>query len=182
MASLQERIIGAMRLDSNTFEEVERDETAMGQAMLVVIAAGIAAAIGAIGRGGLRFMFVLLFAAIAGWFIWAFLTFIIGTKLMPEKQTQADFGQMLRVLGFSAAPGLLNILGFIPFFGWIIGLVAGLWQLAAMVVAVRQGLDFSSTGRAIVVCIIGWFVYMIFSVMMATMFGGIAMMGRGFGV
>jgi hypothetical protein len=87
---------------------------------------------------------------------------------------------MLRVLGFSAAPGLLNVLGFIPVFGWIVGFIAAVWQLAAMVVAVRQGLDYTSTGRAVLVCIIGWFVYMIFSVMMATMFGGMAAMGRGF--
>jgi hypothetical protein len=39
--------------------------------------------------------------------------------------------------------------------------VSGLWSLAAMVVAVRQALDYDSTGRAIAVCVVGWLVQML---------------------
>jgi hypothetical protein len=40
----------------------------------------------------------------------------------------------------------------------LVAIVASLWMLAAMVVAVRQALDYESTGRAITVCAIGFVV------------------------
>lgn len=179
MATLQQRIVGALQLDVNTFEEVERDEAATGQAALVVVGVAIAAGIGALG-GGVRFLIAALLGSLVGWVIWAFLTFIIGTKVLPEKDTHADLGQMLRVIGFAAAPGLFSILGIIPFFGWIVRFVVWIWQLAAMVIAVRQGLDYTSTGRAVLVCVIGWAVYMLVFMAFGALFGGAMMMGRGY--
>jgi hypothetical protein len=176
VATLQERVIGALRLETKTFEEVESDQTATGQAALVVVAAAVAAAIGAAG-GGFGAIMVTLVAALVGWVIWALLTFFIGTKLLPEAGTHADLGQMLRVLGFAAAPGLFGILGFIPFLGWIVRFAVWIWQLMAMVIAVRQALDYTSTGRAVLVCVIGWAVYMIVTVVVMGMFAGAAMMG-----
>ena len=78
--------------------------------------------------------------------------FLVGTRLLPGPKTEADFGQLLRTLGFSATPGVFQIFGIVPVVGWLIALAASLWQLAAMVVAVRQALDYESTGRAIAVC------------------------------
>lgn len=180
MATFQERIIGALRLDTNTFEEVERDESAVGQAALVVVAAAVSAGIAMI-RAGVGVMVVMVVASLVGWVLWALLTFVIGTKLLPEKDTQADLGQMLRVLGFAAAPGLFAILAIIPFFGWLVRVVVWIWQLMAMVIAVRQGLDYTSTGRAVLVCVIGWAVYMIVMIVFSAMFGGAMMMGGGLG-
>lgn len=181
MASLTDRMLGAARLDVKTYEEVEADESATGQAMLVVILAAIAAGIGAWSLGP-RMVLVTLVSAIVGWFVWAFLTYIIGTKLMPEPQTKADFGQLLRTIGFSASPGVLNVLRIIPFLGILISFVVAIWQLIAMAVAVRQALDYSSTGKAIVVCLIGWVVYMCVLFFFALIFGGamgFAGMGSG---
>ena len=108
---------------------------------------------------------------IVGWFLWAVVTWLVGTKLLPEPGTSADLGQMLRTIGFSAAPGLLNVLGIIPLVGLVVWLVAAIWQLVAMVVAVRQALDYTSTGRAVLVCFIGWVFYMIVSVGLAMVMG-----------
>jgi hypothetical protein len=169
MASLTERMIGAAKLEVATYEEVEQDPNAMGQAMLVVVASSVAAGIGsirAVGMGGLIFTTI---AAIVGWFVWAALTYWIGTKLLPEPQTHADFGQLLRTIGFSAAPGVLRILGIIPILGWLVSVLAGLWMLVAMVIAVRQALDYKSTGRAIGVCLIGFVVYVVISTLLVMM-------------
>ncbi len=95
-----------------------------------------------------------------GWFAWAFLIYVIGTKLLPEPQTHADVGQLLRTTGFSAAPGLLRVLGIIPLLGPVIMLIIAIWMLVAMIIAVRQALDYTSTWRAIGVSVIGWIVYM----------------------
>ncbi|MEA3487318.1 MAG: YIP1 family protein, partial [Thermodesulfobacteriota bacterium] len=156
MNSFQDRIIRAAKLDVNLYEEVEADKGAMRQAMAVVVLSSLAAGIGAIGTGGLGGIVVGTIGALAGWYIWAYLTYFIGTKLLPEPQTQSDPGELLRTIGFSSSPGLIRILGIIPGLGGVIFLVASLWMLVAMVIAVRQALDYTSTLRAVGVCIIGW--------------------------
>ena len=85
--------------------------------------------------------------ALVGWYIWAFLTFIIGTRLLPEPQTEADIGQLLRTTGFSAAPGVIRAFGLVPGLGAPAMLIGSFWMLVAMVIAVRQALDYRGTGR-----------------------------------
>jgi len=174
MASFQDRIIRAMKLDVSLYEEVEADPGAMGQAMGVVVLSSIAAGIGHIGRGGLGGIVWGMVAALLGWFVWAYITYFIGTKLLPEPQTQADHGQLLRTIGFSSAPGLIRVVGFIPILGRLINLVAAIWMLVAMVIAVRQALDYTSTGRAIGVCLIGFIIYVVGMVIVSAIFGGLA--------
>ena len=170
MASMVDRMMGAARLDAQTFEEIEADESAIGQAMGVVMLAAVAAGIGGL-RSGTTALFAALFAAVVGWAIWAAIVFVVGTKILPEPQTKADFPEVLRTIGFAATPGLLNVFGIIPFLGMIVGLVAALWQLAAMVVAVRQVLDYQTTGKAVIVCLLGWVAYIVVAVMLAAVFG-----------
>ncbi len=157
MASFTDRMLGAAKLDVDTYEEVEHDQTATGQAMGVVIISSLAAGIGSVG-GGTSGLIAGTIGALVGWFIWAALTFLIGTKVLPEPQTKADLGELLRTIGFSASPGVLRIFGMIPLLGGLIALAASVWMLVAMVVAVRQALDYTSTGRAVGVCVMGWVV------------------------
>ncbi len=178
MASLVERMIGAAMLNVNTYEEVEADATATPQAMAVVAISSVAAGIGGIGLGGISGLIWGTVMALIGWAIWAGLTFVIGTKLLPEPQTKSDVGELLRTLGFAQSPGILRILGIIPLVGWLISIVASLWMLVAAVIAVRQALDYQSTGRAVGVCLIGFVVYMVISFMLAAVLGvGGAMTG-----
>ena len=177
MASFLDRAVGAARLDARTYEEVEADPTAMGQAMAVVGAAALAAGVGSFGSGAVTAV-GLVVAGFLGWLLWAAVTWLIGTKVLPEPGTSADLGQLLRTIGFSAAPGLLNVLGIIPVVGLVVTFVAAVWQLAAMVVAVRQALDYRSTGRAVLVCFIGWIVYLAISIGFTLIRGlGSAMLG-----
>jgi hypothetical protein len=180
VASLTERMLGAARLDVRTYEEVEADESATGQAMLVVILVAIAAGIGAWSFGP-RAVLVTLISTLVAWFVWAFLTYIIGTKLLPEPQTKANFGQLLRTIGFSASPGVLYVLGIIPFLGILITVAVWIWQLIAMVIGVRQALDYSSTGKAVVVCLIGFVAFVCVRFFFALLFLGGAMGLAGMG-
>ncbi len=170
MATFTERMIGAARLDVRTYEEVEADPGATGQAMAVVILSSIAAGIGA-GRGGFTSLMIVMVASLIGWFLWALLTFFIGTRILPEPETRSNIGELLRTIGFSSSPGILRLLGFIPFAGWLITLVVFFWMLATMVVAVRQALDYKSTGRALAVCLIGWLIYIIVMAVLASVLG-----------
>jgi len=158
MASITDRMIRAAKLDVNLYEEVEADKGALGQAMGVVILSSVAAGIGTIGTTGIKGLVLGTIVALVGWFIWAFMTYFIGTKLLPEPQTKADYGELLRTIGFSSSPGVLRVLGIIPMLGNILNFIIGIWMLAAMVIAVRQALDFKSTWRAVGVCLIGWLV------------------------
>jgi len=177
-SSFGERLIGAAKLDVNIYEEVEADTSALGQAMAVVVMASIAAGIGSLRDGGVMGLLMTTIAALVGWFVWAGLTYIIGTKILPEPQTEADMGEMLRTIGFASSPGLLRVLGILPVLGALVGLLTSIWMLVAFVIAVRQALDYKSTGRAIAVCLIGFVAYMVIVIgMMAVMGAGSAIMG-----
>jgi len=158
MSNFNERIIRAAKLDVSLYEEVEADTTALGQAMGVVILSSIAAGLGTITIGGPRVIIVVVFStilALIGWYIWASITYFIGTKILPEAQTRADHGQLLRTIGFSSSPGVIRVLGLIPGLTGLVFLVSSIWMFIAMIIAVRQALDFDSTWRASGVVLIG---------------------------
>ena len=174
MAGLQNRILRAAKLDVHLYEEVEADKSAMSQAMGVVVLSSVAAGIGSIGMGatGPGSILMGIIAALGSWYIWAYLTYFIGTKLLPEKQTQADYGELLRTIGFSSSPGLIRVLGAIPGLGELVFMAASIWMLVAMVIAVRQALDYNSTWRAAGVCAIGWVIQTIIVMVLFSFFGG----------
>jgi hypothetical protein len=172
MASFTDRMIRAAKLDVNLYEEVEADKSAMGQAMAVVVLSSVAAGVGTIGTIGLMGLVLGTIAALLGWFIWAFLTYFIGTKLLPEPQTKADYGELLRTIGFSSSPGVLRVLAIIPAIGGIVNFLIGIWMLVAMVIAVRQALDYKSTWRAAGVCLIGWIIQIAILALLSVLFGG----------
>jgi|SRR5689334_11585567 len=160
MADLIDRAVRAAKLDASVYEEVEADKSAIGQAMTVVVVSSVAAGIGSANHG-IAGLILGAVAALLGWYIWAFITHFIGTKLLPESQTSADVGELLRTTGFSSSPGVLRVLGIIPGFTVIVFFVVSIWMLVAMVIAVRQALDYTSTGRAVGVCAIGWLFQML---------------------
>jgi hypothetical protein len=158
MPSIQDRMLRAAKLDAQLYEEVEADQGAMGQATAVVLLSSLAAGIGNFSNGGVPGILVGAVAALVSWYIWAYLTYFIGTRWLAEPQTQADLGELLRTIGFSSAPGVIRVLGVIPGLNALVFAAASIWMLVAMVIAVRQALDYQSTGRAIGVCAIGWVV------------------------
>ncbi len=172
MSIFFDRMIRAARLDVNLYEEVEADRGALKQALGVVVLSGVAAGVGSIGSAGIAGIFTGTIAALIGWFIWAYITYIVGTKLLPQPQTKADYGELLRTIGFASSPGLLRVFGFIPFLAGFIFIAASIWMLIAMVIAVRQALDYTSTLRAVGVCIVGWIIQMVTLMLFFSIFGG----------
>jgi len=158
MSTLANRVLGSVWLNANSYEEVEADTHANRQAVGIVILSSVAAAVGT-RTTSVGSIASLVVVALASWIIWVLLTLFIGTQLLPGNATRADFGQLLRTTGFSAAPGILRVLGILPVVGWAIFLAATIWMLFSFVVAVRQALDYSSTGGALGVCILGWLIH-----------------------
>jgi hypothetical protein len=171
MSRWMDRMVRASKLDVHLYEEVEADKGAMGQAMGIVVLSSIAAGIGSVGKGGLLGILIGAVFALMGWYVWAYLTYFIGTKVLPEPQTRADPGELLRTIGFSSSPGLIRVLGIIPGLAMVIFLGASVWMLVAMVIAVRQALDYKSTLRAIGVCVIGWIIQSLILLLMFSILG-----------
>jgi Yip1 domain len=155
-----DRVVGAMRLDPNTFEDVERDPTAIGQSVGVIVLAAVAAGISNIFSGGITGIVGTAVMSIVGYLVWSLIVWVVGTKVLPEPTTKADFAETFRVLGFAAAPGLFSVLAIIWFLGYFIAFAIALWKLAAMVVAVKAVLDYSTLGKAVVVVLIGFVAYL----------------------
>lgn len=172
-----QRMGRAMRLDASLYEEVEADRTATGQALGVVAISALAAGIGGAAMTGGVGILAGILASLLGWVVWAGLIYLVGTKMLPEANTRSDVGELLRTTGFATAPGVFRVLAAIPLIGPLIALAAALWMYAAFVVAVRQALDYESTGRAMLVCFIGFCVYMGIAIAFFLLLGGAALVG-----
>lgn len=172
MQSYINRIVRAAKLDVNLYEEVEADKGAMGQAMGVVVLSSIAAGIGSIGTIGVKGIIIGAIIALIAWYAWAYITYFVGAKILPEPQTKTDPGELLRTIGFASSPGLIRVLAVIPGMAGIIFLITSIWMLIAMVIAVKQALDYQSTLRAVGVCIIGWVIQTIIIMILFSVLGG----------
>ena len=166
------RVVRAAKLDISLYEEVEADKGSMGQAMGVVVLSSIAAGIGSIGTIGVKGIIIGAITALIAWYVWAYMTYFIGAKILPEPQTKADHGELLRTIGFSSSPGLIRVLAIIPGIARIVFFIASIWMLVAMIIAVRQALDYQSTLRAVGVCIIGWVIQAIILMILFAALGG----------
>lgn len=163
--SIVDRMRGAAALDAATYEEVENDMNATGQAAIVVVIAALAAGIGNFFHGGTGIVGGIV-SAILGWLSWAGITYFIGTRFFGGTAT---WGELLRTLGFAQSPGVLLVLGIIPVLGGLVRIVVGLWMLVAGIVAIRQALDIE-TGKAVLVALCGWVVYFLLGLLTSGLF------------
>ena len=163
------RIIRACKLDVNLYEEVEADKSATLQAAGVVVLSSLAAGIGASSLGTFNFLMAPLLSLVS-WFAWAYIVYFIGVKFFPEPSTDADHGQLLRTIGFSSAPGLIRVFGIFPNLMTLAFVAAAIWMLVAMVIAVRQALDYKSTWRAAGVVVTSFLIQSVFLFIMLKLF------------
>ncbi len=160
-----QRAIGAARLEVPVFEEIEADRGATSQALVIVVLSSLAAGIGLTSSVYDAPVIHRVMLALLLWVFWATATYIVGVYLMPEPQTRSNLGELLRTIGFAASPGILRIFGFIPALGDVIYGLSTAWMLVAMVIAIRQALDYRSTGRAIAVCLLTWIIALLVTAM-----------------
>ncbi len=159
------RMFKAATLDWQLYEEVEHDRAATVQAALVVLLSSLAAGLGA-AEGWSAAPFSVA-AHLVTWVIWAVVIYWVGTHLLPEPETRANAGQLLRTIGFASSPGLIRIFGLVPEMRTPVFWLGSVWMLVAVIIGVRQALDYSTTWRAVVVCLIGWLIQ-IAVIMLAT--------------
>ena len=151
------RIYRAIKIDPDLYEEVEHDKSATFQAASVVVLSSLAAGIGAIHLGVSNFILGPILSLVS-WYFWAFLIYIVGTKLFPDKETKSDHGELLRTIGFSSAPGLIRVFGFTPELMTVTFIGSSFWMLACMVIAVKSALDYESIWKALGVVVVAWLI------------------------
>jgi hypothetical protein len=164
--SIVDRMRGAALLDVATYEEVEHDTSATGQAAVVVALAAVAAAIGNLFRGGPGLIGALV-GYLVGWLLWSGITYFVGTRVF---RGTATWGELLRTLGFAQAPGVLLVAAIVPGLGWLVKSVVGLWLLVTGLVAIRQALDVT-TGKAMLTALVGWFASVLVNVLVGGLLG-----------
>jgi len=159
MASLPQRVVGVLALRGATFEEIEHDGSSTSQAVLVLVIASAASSLGLFREGGITMIVSGIVMALLGWFAGGGVIWLVGTRLLPGRRTRADLGQVLRVLGFAQVPRVFLVAAVLPGvgsagLGVLLFVVVLMWTLAAMVVGVRQALDYEGVVHAIIVCVL----------------------------
>jgi hypothetical protein len=151
-----ERFFRAAKLDASLYEEIIADAGAMNQALMVVFIYGLATAFGSFGRTGTTGINIGLITTLVGWYVWAFMAYIVGARFLPETETNTDRKVVFRAMGFAAAPGLSRLLSFVPGLRGVAVLLASIWMVAAATVALKKALNYQSTARALGVSIVSW--------------------------
>ena len=173
LESLVGRMIRAIKLDVDLYNEVEADKSATSQALLVVVIAAVASAIGALLQSAIQgtaaggALVSTLISSLVGWVLASVSIYLVGVHLFGGKAT---LDELLRTLGFAYSIQVLNILTFIPVIGRLIGFAVTIWWLVMTVVAAREALDLD-TGKAVATCIIGGIIWVVFLMVMGLVFG-----------
>ena len=150
------RLVGAAMFDVAVYEDVEHDAAATWQAAGVVGLVAIATALGGL-RGGLGGPVAGVIGAYVGWALWSGTCYLVGTQLF---EGTANWGELLRTIGFAQAPGILFALVLLPALGVFLQVAIFIWMIGTALVAIRQALDFS-TMRALATALAGFVPYVL---------------------
>lgn len=149
------RLFRAAKFDVTLFQDLRSDKTALLQSIIVVALFGLMSGITTFITShshSTNILFISTPATVIFWFTWSYVTYLAGTKIFPTHETNSTFSEFVRVVGFTACPGI------IPGFP----LITGIWSFALMVIAVKTVLDYKSPIRAIAICMIFPFICFIF--------------------
>jgi hypothetical protein len=170
----------AMRLDKSFFEEIEHDPSYNQDALAVVIIVSLISGVGSflgalIGSRGIGAAILALIVgvlmAVIGYYVWVFVAHWVGTSFFKGS---GDRGEVQRALGFSYAPQVLAILGFIPCVGWLVAFAAWIWSIVCGFVAIRQSLDQDNTNAALTM-IVSFIVVLIVTSVLGLIFGALGL-------
>ena len=166
------RVFRAIKIDIELYEEVEKDKKATIQAGIVVVLSSLAAGVGALQMGMSNFLLAPVMSLLS-WYVWAYVIYFVGVKLLGDRKTKSSHGELLRTIGFSSAPGLIRVFGITPELMTVTFIGSAFWMLACMVVAVKSALDYESMWKAFGVVVIAWLFQAFFLFLVLILFKGI---------
>jgi hypothetical protein len=147
-----ERLGRVLRFDRRVYADLREDRGALLQASAVVAIAGLARGLGSFAKEGSPGLLGGTLVGIAIWPIAAAAVWLVAATVTGRR---ADFGALLRALGFASAPLFLLALLAVPVAAlrlpiWLLAHVAA---IAAFALAVREALA-AGTGVALLVCVL----------------------------
>ena len=150
--SIIDRMLGALRLQSAVYEEVEADQKATGEAAFIIVATSlVSGAVNGVLTGASSGFFGAI-GSLLGWAFYAWVAYVVGVKLFPGPQTKSSWGELARTLGYANTARFLILFELVPGLQALTRLVVSIWVLVATVVALRAALDIT-TGRAVWIAI-----------------------------
>ena len=158
MRNLKDRMLRAAQLDATLFEEVENDRAATAQALAVVGIVSVAIGFGSIDVGVDFSVDALIGGTVlglAGWVVWAGITYGLATTILRGKRNEADFAAVVRSLAFAQSVGAFRFFGFVGQVGDLVIWVVFLWQFLAVVESARELFDYESNKRLFGVVLMG---------------------------
>lgn len=188
--SLVERMRRLAMLDTSVFEDVRRDTSATIPALLVAVISTLLFAVGGwiwwsladisefsqypgTGEMFLKSVVIGSIISVILWAVWIGITYVILTQLF---RARADINELVRVMGFAAAPLALGVLMFIPGLDFGIGLTAIVVFFGATVIAVQSATD-APAGRVLVATGAG---FLLWAIVLALFVGDDNVLAPGF--
>jgi Yip1 domain len=188
--SFWDRLVGVVTLQRSTYEAIQRDPEATGQAWLIVILLGLANGISwiIVGTAGVppelaraapelvavlkfesneRRLLALALGIVAGivfWYISAWLLRAVGTRMAGLTGSQITQEQMRRLVAWGSVPSLASFLSPLPIVGPLLATLGSLWSFVTGVMAVRTAFDVG-IGKAIAIEIIAFLIVFVLLVL-----------------
>jgi len=118
-------------------------------------------------NGLIAFILQVINGLLFGWVLWAVIAYFVGSSVYGGKSSPS---KMMRALAYASAPRVLGLFAFIPCVGWILSFAGWLLSIVAGVIAIRESMEFD-TNKAVVTAIIGFFLYIIASIVIGMTIG-----------
>ena len=169
------RMISAILLKPELYQKVESDRSATTQGVLIVLISGIATAFALLAIGSEkewpeRIMDAFLFGItirLLGWLLLSGIISIIGAKMFPAPDTDADWSELSRTVAFAHPTAILTIFGAIGLIEglvsifYIVFIAALILQMAATAIAIKHALNYTTTIRTVVVTVVSYIPYVL---------------------
>jgi hypothetical protein len=155
--AIVQRLRRLATLDTSVFDEVRDDATALIPAVVVVVVSTFLTGIGGWlwyqmqsnnYKAGTFLMKSAIFGSVVSivlWGVWVGVTYVMLSQVF---RARADINQLVRVMGFAAAPLALGVLLFIPKLSYGIGLTSLALLFGLTTIAVQSATD-ASAGRTL---------------------------------
>jgi cellulose synthase/poly-beta-1,6-N-acetylglucosamine synthase-like glycosyltransferase len=166
MKILFARMLRAIKLDQQLFEEIAADPSTQPQSVWAVAIFAMATSFGFFSAVGGTAVNIALITTMIAWYVWAFTIFYIGSRLFLEDRERAHRKTVMRVVAFAAAPGLIRLLGVIPQTSIVLMAVSSIWILVAAVLGLKKVFTQTATVKVAVVTVGAWLVASLFQAIM----------------
>tara|TARA_Y100000590_G_C15223851_1_gene827315 strand:- start:41 stop:577 length:537 start_codon:yes stop_codon:yes gene_type:complete len=156
-------VIRSIKLDKSLYKDPNTfGELSLYYAGLIMLLDGVAGAM-ALGTFYKSNVFLSGITSLMSWFVWAILIYVVGVKLFPEEDTSTSFKKILVTVGLAHAAGLFRFFVFLPSLVVPIVFFTQFWIFAALIVGIKEVLNFKSNFKSAGVILIVFLVISIVS-------------------